>query len=156
MSRPLPDDLRPLDDIEHDAANATAGPWIHEPPRSQDGTIHHISSPGEVWPRHLMRMEDTGWTQPSSFQQRAADATFIANARTDVPALVARIRELEADHSVHLTFPDADSMNEWLTKHAKTDTALAALDRVRAALDAGIDTFNPVHVAVTAALDGDT
>lgn len=79
MSEPLD-----LDAIEARASKATEGPWTHEPSKyirqryvttqSESRTIWHATN--EVF--------------------EPADAEFIAHARTDVPALVARVRELEA------------------------------------------------------------
>jgi hypothetical protein len=74
-----------LDEIEARANAATPGPW-----RDQ----HHECS--EVWgsapdsQTHSMQIARIGRAQ---FDAR--NAAFIANARTDVPALIARVRELE-------------------------------------------------------------
>jgi hypothetical protein len=63
-----------LNEIEARANLASDGPWAQHP-------IHRkaVHMPGEGW------IPDTN-----------ADAEFIAHARTDVPRLVARVRELEA------------------------------------------------------------
>jgi hypothetical protein len=81
-----------LDAIEARANAASPEPW--EPGSAEPG---HISERQRlVWPRYgtgapLCRLE-----RPGRREQDDADAEFIAHARTDVPALVERVRELEA------------------------------------------------------------
>lgn len=71
-----------LDAIEARANAATPGPWTVS--RSSD-------HPGE---RHIDAGLGAGVYV--AMDVGADDAAFIANARTDIPALVARVRELEA------------------------------------------------------------
>jgi hypothetical protein len=72
-----------LDAIEARAAAATDGPWM------ADG--HEIYGSGcgildvDQWKAETLRIEDP--------EGAKADAEFIAHARTDVPALVARVRQ---------------------------------------------------------------
>lgn len=82
-----------LDEIEARANAATPGPW-----RDQ----HHECS--EVWGRapdsqtHSMQIARIGRAQFD-----VLNAAFIAAARTDVPALIARVRELERDIRDHVS-----------------------------------------------------
>lgn len=64
-----------LDEIEARANAATPGPWTPQTIRLYDG----VDLPDET------------------VAQWQRDAVFIAHARTDVPALIARVRELEAE-----------------------------------------------------------
>ncbi|MEU3020065.1 hypothetical protein ABZ635_22020 [Nocardiopsis sp. NPDC007018] len=78
-----------LDAIEARANEATEGPWSAE--------IHYHRATGEpvlfeVHPVAELEGNGDGGTVT------AADAEFVAAARMDVPALVARVRELEAEN----------------------------------------------------------
>jgi len=81
-----------LDEIEARANAATPGPWTckrnHSP---YDGFWIEY----QAYKRELETIADRVLTQ---------DAAFIAAARTDVPALVARVRELEAECERMKTF----------------------------------------------------
>lgn len=70
-----------LDAIERVCAEATPGPWVGDD-MSGVGTL---SERGITTTICQMRWDGTG-----------ADEAFVINARTWVPALVARVRELEA------------------------------------------------------------
>jgi hypothetical protein len=77
-----------LDAIEQRANAATEGPWASE------AHHHRISGKPVLFEVHpVAELEGNG----DGGVTTAADAEFIAHARTDVPALVARVRELEAD-----------------------------------------------------------
>ena len=80
--------MRDLDEIERDAKAATPGPW------NDDG----VSVNGEDEDGNIA-ME---WVANGDYAGHADDARFIAAARTDVPALVARVRELQATQDRHL------------------------------------------------------
>lgn len=69
--------MRPLDDIERDASEATPGPWIPVG-NEKDGCV--VDGP------------------PHDFDGffRELDTRFIAAARTDVPEMAAEIRRLRA------------------------------------------------------------
>jgi hypothetical protein len=73
-------------------SRATPGPWIHRQP-PDDGTIHEVKQQWHVIGSHplLLRMADTGYTPESSWDRRAADATFIA---TFDPVLVAALLDV--------------------------------------------------------------
>lgn len=77
---PEPLDLEPIKARERDA---TIGPWIRE-----QNDKHGI---GSVLIRH--RQHDN---ISFAVEADAADATFIAHARADVPALIAEIERLRA------------------------------------------------------------
>lgn len=70
-----------LDVIEARAEAATEGPWVIESARIWSGEPHPAKN-------ELLMFRGT--------REWAPDAEFIAHARTDVPALVARVCELEA------------------------------------------------------------
>lgn len=86
----IPDDenltVPDLAAVERRAAAATEGPWLTYAGTDGNGN----STRGVTYERNQDEavFEDR-WCGP-------ADAEFIAHARTDVPALVARVRELEA------------------------------------------------------------
>jgi hypothetical protein len=82
-----------LDRIERRANAATKGPWGFS-----YGDRRYIADPstdivGEVAPLY------SGQTMCvfAVASANQGDAEFIASARTDVPALIARVRELEAE-----------------------------------------------------------
>ena len=88
-----PDDLAR---IEARAAAATEGPWVVETPESVYG---HDGGPDWadlrwVSDRATVADDDPPWLGPVA----TADAEFIAHARTDVPALVAALREAWQEH----------------------------------------------------------
>jgi hypothetical protein len=87
-----------LDEIERRANAATPGPW----------TYHEGCGYVEVPPCGAIEFKP-GWERSVHFLARVHnnhvegedglgfDGAFIAHARTDVPALIARVRELEAE-----------------------------------------------------------
>lgn len=75
-----------LDAIEARAEAATDGPWMVGAEVSKDLGIVNAHWFGSVDPEVGIILGEAG----------LHDAEFIAAARTDVPALVARVRELEA------------------------------------------------------------
>jgi len=82
-----------LDAIEQRAKAATPGPWAvwHDLDRQGFKTVGDAHSYQEIL--------DSGETEecnPTAHVYTDEDAEFIAHARTDVPALLARGRELEA------------------------------------------------------------
>lgn len=82
----MSDDL--TDRITDALDGTTPGPWVHVLP-PQDGTIHRIEhqlGPGS--PR-LAQMEDTGYSERSSWDRRGRDAALIAAA----PSLLAEARD---------------------------------------------------------------
>ncbi|QSL99845.1 hypothetical protein SEA_ODAY_102 [Gordonia phage ODay] len=72
-----------LDAIEARANAAYVGPWTADP-----------DSYGDIWAR--AGHEGATVVVSADPALNTADAEFIAHARTDVPALVSRVRELEA------------------------------------------------------------
>lgn len=76
-----------LDAIEARANAASRGPWKH-------GEGYEQGDPGDYVSTAWGGIVVCGDTPPTP-----ADAIFIAHARTDVPALVKRVRELEAQVS---------------------------------------------------------
>ncbi len=88
--------LRDLSEIEADAARATPGPWTYGGPYPS-GALSITDPDGEP----VASVGVAVSLDPTSAQRVAdCDANFIAEARSDVPALVARIRELEAPVTV--------------------------------------------------------
>lgn len=77
------DDER-LKEIEARAAAATPGPW-------EVNNAHGMCVIGDGGEEFVADMEGAMW------QGKHEDASFIAAARTDIPDLVARVRELEAE-----------------------------------------------------------
>ena len=82
-----------LDAIEARAEAATPGPWRNEPD----------TGAGRVWVQRGY-FRDEADCEPlfslrgkEAYEQRSADADFIARARTDIPALVAELRAARAD-----------------------------------------------------------
>lgn len=81
MSAPLAD--TELDAIDSRAAAATLGPWVATfLPNEYES---RVGPEGQPFIASLPDLADSG-----------TDATFIAQARTDVPALVAEVRRLRA------------------------------------------------------------
>lgn len=74
-----------LDAIEARANAATEGPW----------DSYTVPGTGRIAGYVAVAISDTEM-QIARFEGGFFDAEFIAHARTDVPALVARVRELEA------------------------------------------------------------
>ena len=84
-----------LDAIEARANAASAGPWTVDVRASCYFHEEIVGLGGPEWTRAHTRNAvgmDTGTVEFIA----EPDATFIAHARTDIPALVARVRELEA------------------------------------------------------------
>lgn len=87
-----------LDEIEARVNAATPGPWTYDegcgyvevPPC---GTIEF--KPG--WERSVHFLARVHNNHVEGEDGLGFDGAFIANARTDVPALIARVRELEAE-----------------------------------------------------------
>jgi hypothetical protein len=82
------------------AAAATEGPWIAVLPRSQEGgpSICHA---GPGWADEFSHPTNVRTAKGDAlarrtWEQSAADAAFIAAARTDVPRLAAEVRRLRA------------------------------------------------------------
>lgn len=87
-----------LDRLRTIAEQASEGPWAHQPP-PQDGTIHRIRKVDDHGlPFFVARAEDTGYSERSSFRQRAADAEHIA--RFDPPTVLALLDVAEAAETV--------------------------------------------------------
>ncbi|MBY4381827.1 hypothetical protein HQO24_10255 [Rhodococcus fascians] len=82
MSEPLD-----LDAIEARASKATPGPWEHCT-KGYDG-FPLVVADGYGFPA-----EPLGQPGTHLIETMDADAEFIAHSRTDIPALVARVREL--------------------------------------------------------------
>ena len=88
-----------LDAIETRAAAARAGPWRStwpdpNDPNNLDDPVVESLAPGLSYAERMV--VGTMWHDGSHAVCGEANAAFIAAARTDVPALVARVRELEA------------------------------------------------------------
>ena len=80
-----------LDAIEARANEATPGPWVVD-----RYDTHRVFRRTECGP---VAVADAGLHEDST-----GNAAFIASARTDVPALIARVRELEAERERMKTF----------------------------------------------------
>jgi len=84
-----------LDAIEARANAATEGPWKHHP-RPNSGPFAYRNEPFPI----VYRDHPTagvGLVILTADRGTEADVAFSAHARTDVPALVARVRELEEE-----------------------------------------------------------
>ena len=78
-----------LDAIEARATAARSGPWYRDPTREEDevdAVMGPLVQTGNLI-RQSMICEDI---------DRHADADFIAQARTDIPALIAEVRRLRS------------------------------------------------------------
>jgi NTP pyrophosphatase (non-canonical NTP hydrolase) len=94
---PHPDDAASraldLDAIETRASAATSGPWVSD----EGGYEHRAYSPQvQCFMVSTLPGEIVAVSPECRFVD-SANATFIAHAREDVPALVRRVRELEAE-----------------------------------------------------------
>jgi len=121
--------------IEARAQAATEGPWDYEP---FDGAFGVYS----------LEMQDNGdlsavigYYASEGEGGSKADADFIAHARTDVPALLAMVREQQArldaataildEWASYKAFPDAEESQRWYSLGKRH-----AADAIRAALTA--------------------
>ena len=77
-----------LEQIKQRAENATAGPWKAYDQGADDGDEYgwHVFSQGDTLADWINVFGDLN----------AADAAFVSHAREDIPALLARVEELEA------------------------------------------------------------
>ena len=147
-----------LDAIEARAKAATPGPWRvkeHALDLTDAGLAHSMppTSNREVRTSWVHgQAKDTFpitpvWVSPfyspsAHVRMSAHDATFVATARTDVPALVAEVRRLRSLGSVSETLAeDGNAMLGRAIGHAETfqrerDEARAEVRRLREALDA--------------------
>src|SRR5690348_9437141 len=125
--------LDPLDlgPIEAREAAATKGPWFADGHEILVGTADDITR-RSTWIGETCTTELPDWG--------AANAEFAAHARTDIPALVARVRELEAELAT------AEQQTVEMTRCR--DAALRALHRD------DIETDIDVEEAITNALHG--
>ena len=80
-----------LDEIERRANAATPGPWASR--RNRDMRDYEVRA-GCVL---AIVSEAASAKHATSVRECGRNAAFIAHARTDVPALIARVRELEAE-----------------------------------------------------------
>jgi chromosome segregation ATPase len=80
-----------LDEIERRAAAATAGPWTVEP------YDYGAAVRGGCLLAECMQAATS--KHATDVQECRTNAAFIAAARVDVPALIARVRELEAERN---------------------------------------------------------
>jgi hypothetical protein len=103
---PVTPKLRPLEEIEREANAATPGPWFRvDPPwRASDmppwvvaGTPDPQSASRNVVDAFHIDEWDGDSDDHPGYSQEDADTEFIASARTDVPALVQRVRDLESE-----------------------------------------------------------
>jgi hypothetical protein len=107
-------------------SRATPGPWIHRQP-PDDGTIHEVKQQWHVIGSHplLLRMADTGYTPESSWDRRAADATFIA---TFDPVLVAALLDVVDAARADVKALGTDTRIDCECPLCATATALSRLD----------------------------
>jgi hypothetical protein len=124
-----------LDEIEARATAATPGPWkVYEQPiRFHTGTADVEQMIGQAWDHPQMKAPypvigvathiDFDTRKPVSVVRFADNtAEFVAHAREDVPALIARVRELEAERAQWL-----DAINEGaaaIRQKANTDSSV--------------------------------
>jgi len=89
-----------LGEIEARANAATPGPWAWEGesgdswPQSDNSLVTAYVPDGREWPESIL----SGWGYDASgiSVEKDADGEFIAHARTDIPALLAMVREQRA------------------------------------------------------------
>lgn len=96
-----------LDAIKARAEAATEGSWEaqdYSGDPGDEGSCITAGEPGTMQQRAIAYAIDYSWTTTESC---AADATFIAAARTDVPALVAEVERLRADLATANTIMEA-------------------------------------------------
>jgi hypothetical protein len=104
--------------IEARANAATSGPWVWKV-RGENGPLCMHSGDAIVFD------DGTAWGEYGSpMHNEAADATFIAHARTDVPALVAEVRRLRDALLDVLDGYDATRKNEIARRALDEDKTL--------------------------------
>ena len=115
-----------LDAIEARAEAATPGPWRNEPD----------TGAGRVWVQRGY-FRDEADCEPlfslrgkEAYEQRSADADFIARARTDIPALVAELRA--AREVVGAAQANADTWDEHYHQRPVDRNLVSALTAYRA------------------------
>ncbi len=81
-----------LDAIEARAAAATPGPWKHIASERGDRESERTHTVSQI-----ERGGHLAIARVRSWDQQPENATFIASARTDVPAMAREIRELRAE-----------------------------------------------------------
>jgi hypothetical protein len=116
--------MRSLDEIEAGADAATPGPWTHgvthDDPEEAKRWIAECYDKGAPGPAHMALVPYEG--KPLSDEALVvaitgngptskANVAFITHARTDVPALVDRVRELEAENAESVQV--LDHCREW-------------------------------------------
>ena len=105
-----------LDEIEARANAATPGPWF----------VHESDRPGDYWtvsadperPFECEVFDDGSAGGEYGPSCSIADRDFLVAARTDVPALIARVRELEAECERLKTFA-AQNFSQMLRQEAE-------------------------------------
>jgi hypothetical protein len=115
-----------LDAIEARAEAATPGPWRNEPD----------TGAGRVWVQRGY-FRDEADCEPlfslrgkEAYEQRSADADFIARARTDIPALVAELRA--AREVVEAAQANANTWDEYYHQRPVDRNLVSALAAYRA------------------------
>jgi hypothetical protein len=108
--------------IDERASKATPGPWTRG--MAQDGESYPDGSgcAGDFY--ETGDIETAGESpQDICFSAQAADATFIAHARTDIPALLATLRSERAAHAAwkHAAERDARVAVEWKERAEKAE-----------------------------------
>ena len=135
-----------LADIQRRADAATAGPWMWGEETSEWGDCGPNLETVERGPAYSDGSQGAkelvigSWGHDANgISVEDTDAEFIAHARTDVPRLLALVREQAA--TIARTRAEADSFDE-LASHAsyngteaEMETWLSAATRIRAALE---------------------
>jgi hypothetical protein len=118
----MPDPKPDLAAIEARVEAATEGPWEATP----NDRILSLTYPCEDVAGQF------GNKDAVVEALRKADAEFIAHARTDVPALVAYARELQAEVELHMAYSDRDAQTaaEMATRAFAAEVALARVMEV--------------------------
>lgn len=95
-----------LDQVEARANAATGGPWFPVGPDDEYVRSGDVVGAGEPGARDII------------CERAGNDSVFIAHARTDVPALVAALRAVLAEHPAVPVYSMADSCGDDTDAHA--------------------------------------
>jgi uncharacterized small protein (DUF1192 family) len=162
LPMPVGDEPQPLDDtrlaeIAARAEAATEGPWGFYDGDTYAAVAADLQMTGRAsysYRQKIAQLEDENyWDDPAhedddeerAAEQMAANARFVAHARTDVPALLAEIQRLKAErHSTNEALSDAaEALREMRDRLAEYEQPAAD----RPGMHPAIRTINPAGEA---------